>query len=464
MARPFEELLGRPIPMEPVKKAMAWGSETWLNGTQEEGPAAVSGAGGTLADVVRESPEVLGPWPRLIFGDELPIFTKFLRTNFPPLVHAGFNRPVNRGVFLDLLDQEQNHLRALFVALVLGDQAAFGVFRAAYERWAVHEALAAWRSEDPGPSEAFASEAAPFLPAPDLFDLQSWTGRVKHNRAKIVGLLNEVDLRREAGNLLLMEAGIPHAIFGLSHQTHPSDHSRDALRALYLRLNALAAHGAERAEMEEAVLRAKLSDLRALNAGPPKNEAWLPVEMEGELVLVEPQQTSNVTFSFADFFTPFTWKGGLAFRKGDPCGGLSEEDLEALTRELVYNPVRVEAIRRVPEPASSPPGCTGAGLYILVEEPTVWPFFTAREVKLAGTRDQPARWIEPLSRGAFSQLVSVQGEARIEGAWGTELLAPDRPAFVPATLEGPYTLVAAEAARILIFSVPAPAVLGGGLS
>ena len=457
-----DDLIRRPVPLQPVQRPMAWGSETWLNGTQDEGPALVAGAGCTLAELVREHPEVLGTWPRLIFGGELPIFTKFLRTNFPPLVHAGFSRPVNRGAFLDLLGQEQGHLRALTAALTLTDAEAFGVFRAAYERWAVQEALAGWRSDDPGPAEAFAAQAAPFLPPADVFGLESWTGRVKHNRAKVVGVLNEVDLRQEMGNLLLMEAGIPHAIFGLSHQTHPTDRSRDALRALYGELGRMAAAGAGRPELEEAVLRAKLPELRALNAGPPKNEAWLPVEMNGELVLVEPQQTSNVTYSFADFFTPFAWKDRLVFRKGDPRGGFSEEDLESFTRELVFEPVSVNALRRVPAPVPCPAGSEGAEQFALVDEPESWPFFTAREVRFAGAPGSPARWTGPPSSGAFRQLVSVQGEARIEGVWGAEILAPGRPVFLPATLQGPFSLAASERSRVLVFSVPVPSVSGGG--
>jgi hypothetical protein len=92
-----------------------------------------------------------------------------------------------------------------------------------------------------------------------------------------------------------------------------------------------------------------------------------------------------------------------------------------------------------------------------VDEPARWPFFTAREVRLHGSPGQEARWKGGSVRGAFQQLVAVEGEARIEGAWGRpEALAVDRPSFLPATLDGGYTLAAGSSARILIFGVPVP--------
>ena len=99
----------------------------------------------------------------------------------------------------------------------------------------------------------------------------------------------------------------------------------------------------------------------------------------------------------------------------------------------------------------------GSESFLLVDEPEVWPFFTVREVRLRGTAGMEARWSGGRVRGAFQQLVIIDGEARIEGAWGeTEPLSRMRPAFLPATLDGAYALTARCAARVLVFSVPVP--------
>ena len=86
----------------------------------------------------------------------------------------------------------------------------------------------------------------------------------------LVDTLNEVDLTRERGNLFLSSAGVVHAIFGLSHQTHPIDRSRAALEALFA---TLAERGARDSDVELArIIRdAELGTLRAQNRAPPKN-------------------------------------------------------------------------------------------------------------------------------------------------------------------------------------------------
>lgn len=84
---------------------------------------------------------------------------------------------------------------------------------------AVDQSLKRWR--DPGRDKPFLAALAPFLRLGAPADMPHLMESLRENRARIVEALNEVDLTREIGNLLLSEAGIAHAIFGLSHQTHP---------------------------------------------------------------------------------------------------------------------------------------------------------------------------------------------------------------------------------------------------
>lgn len=457
MPLPFDGWIHRPIPLEPVERTMPWGSETWLNGTQDEGLAAISGEKGlTLAELLKERPEALGRWVRLLCGDSLPIFTKFLRTRFPPLVHAGFCRSVERGAFLLCLQHEQACLRRLHGALSIPDETAFREFQGTYERWAIAEALGRWRSEDTAPGDAFAALLRILLRPDTAFDLSVWMADVKKNRALIVETLNEVNLEKESGNLLLMSAGLPHSIFGLSHQTHPLDRSRQALQALLGSLRRMTLSGASEVELTEAVHIADLVALRSLNTGPPKNEAWMPVHLDRKLVLVEPQQSSNVTYSFADFYTPFTWKKGLVFRKGDAAQGLSNADLDRFTRELDFTATPVEQLRRHPKCVETAADSIGAEAFALVDEPETWPFFTAYEIRLSGSPGRPARWPALALDGAFVQLVGVEGLLRVEGGFDPVHVDPWRPAFIPATLEGPWALVSEASARVLLFSVPVP--------
>src|SRR5438034_1114501 len=87
-------------------------------------------------------------------------------------------------------------------------------------------------AEAPTTLAELAAGLRPLVRAGEGERLECWIGMLRKNRADIVDVLNEIDLRSEAGNLLLTPAGVIHAIFGLSHQTHPLDHTRAALQAL----------------------------------------------------------------------------------------------------------------------------------------------------------------------------------------------------------------------------------------
>jgi phosphomannomutase len=459
MASNDESLTCKPVILEPVDRPMSWGGETWLNSTQPGGQAILPGTDErmTLAGLVEAHPEILGRWARLLFGDRLPIFVKFLRTKFPPFVHMGFCRAVDAGEFLAWLEREQALLRELHAALAIADEPAFDALQEAYQAWAVEEALGRWVAQDGVPREAFAAALHPLLRHPAALDFARWVTEVKANRARIVDVLHEVDLREECGNLLLTQAGTPHAIFGLSHQTHPLDHSKVLLQELFGEFRSLLAAGASEEDLMAAARRADLPSALAKNHAPPKNEAWFPFVSGEEVIIAEPQQTSDVTYSFADFYTPFAWKGRFVFRKGQPLEGLSRADLQSCLASLDFAPTPLEAMRRKAVPIPSAAGSLRAGGFSLVEDPVAWPFFTARVVVLTGSPQGVARWSDGPPAGAFQHVVVIEGSVDLTTEGGETLhLSAARPAFIPATLEGGYRLLSEGPARVLLFSVPVP--------
>ena len=235
----MKELISRPSVLEAVLAPKPWGWELWLTSTRPEAPAGVGGTGTTLADLVAAHPEVLGVWARRLFGDAMPIFAKLIHTDFPPRVHMGFRRTVERGELLAWLDREQDLMRRLLPALRIPDAGAFATYHARYSTWATEQALAGWRRDD----DATTLAALGDFVEPAL-DFAAWIRAVRANRSVIAGSLGEIDLRAETGNFLLSPAGIVHAIFGLSLQTHPLDPTRALLQALFAELAERGAAGA----------------------------------------------------------------------------------------------------------------------------------------------------------------------------------------------------------------------------
>jgi hypothetical protein len=448
-------------------------AEAWLTSTQKDGPVALVATPLTLAEWVSERPEILGPWSRAIFGDRSPVFLKFLSTRFPPRVHMGFDPAAVAALgpggvefpalFRSWLEREQELLRELFAALDtarLRTAERFDRFRSVYEHWAVEQSLAGWRH---GAADAgFVARLAPFLAAgAEPPRLEALVRRLRENRARTVALFNEVSLEEEVGNALLSPAGMPHAIFGLSHQGHPRDHAAARLRELFAELAARRAAGAAEAELLERAraVRPELDELRAANRDDPKSEAWIPFRAGGEVLIAEPQQTSNCTYSWLDLYTPFVFRDGRTlFRKGDPARGVAPEALDEFLAELDFEPAAVESFRCRPRELGLTAPHRAARLYAVVDDGVVWPYFTAHRLELGGRPREPASFRGDHPRGAFQEIVVLAGSATVtSGPAGCRtLLAPGVPAFVPATLEGGYTLESEEEATLLLVSVPRP--------
>jgi hypothetical protein len=429
----------RPIVLKPVEMKKSWGTELWLNAALPE--ASAQAKDGTLAELLAAQPELLGDWTRRVFGEQLPIFTKLLRADFPPFVHVGFSRAVERATLLGWLAREQAALRQLYTMLQIHSREAFDAISRIYSAWAIRQAGERWQIID---QDAFAAELRPFTGKSTR--LVTTLAQLRQNRAQLVDVLNEVDLRREAGNLLLTPAGVVHSIFGLSHQTHPLDRTRATLQSVFRNLRRLAQSGLGDPDLSSLLDGVDLPELRKTKA-PPKNEAWLPAFIGGQWMLVEPQQTSDTTYSLADFYTPFVWDGArMRFRKGEATFGIASHDLAHLVEDLALSATPIDQIRRVPTRVASL-SRHDAILFRLVDEPDHWPFFTAYQVTL-----ENGRW-QDRPKGVFQQLVVLSGEVDLidsHGLVGT--LTPTTPAFIPATLDGGYQL--AGSAKVLLFSVP----------
>jgi len=149
------------------------------------------------------------------------------------------------------------------------------------------------------------------------------------------------------------------------------------------------------------------------------------------------------------------WSGErMRFRKGDATSGLSSCDLEQILGSVELGATRVDEIRRQPQLIASRSTAT-ARLSRLVDEPSLWPFFTAHAVDLDGRPGAAARWQGDHAPGVFQQLVVLEGDVELSAADGTRAaLDPATPALIPATMTGGYTLASTGPARVLLFAVP----------
>ena len=429
-----------PLRLIPRRAAKAWGEEIWLNSTRPEFPAGVSRKA-TLARVLRRRPQLLGAWSRRLFGRDLPVFAKIIRTDFPPLAHIGFRVLVRPQEFLAWICREQDLLAALRRGLRVPDERAFRGFEKVYGSWAADRARCGWDTA-PARDRAFARALHRFsrMEQPYLAQL---TDDLRRSRQRISRVLNEVDLSQETVNLLRIEAGLIHALFGLSLQFHPQDPAQEALQEFILA-------GPRAAGRLSRQLRA--ARLRQSRSEPPKSEAWLPLPQTRGLRLAEVQQSSDCTHSVADFFTPFVWQQGARFRKGHPSRGLSDTTLRRHMAALDFSVTTLASIRCRPHALDPGPQARRCRLWELLDQPALWPFFTVLRLDLADA----GVWSAPAAP-EFRQLVILSGKVRLQAAGRTLRLGPSAPAFVPADLPGGYTLVAEDGpASLLLVSIPGP--------
>ena len=273
----------------------------------------------------------------------------------------------------------------------------------------------------------------------------------------MVMTLNEVDLEREAGNLLLSPSGCAHAIFGLSHQCHTHDRLKEELSKSLSELRAQVQAGNDDLEEEYNLLKEKFNQLRSevKDQDPPKNEAWLPFQFGGETFLLEPQQRSNTTYSWLDLYTPFEFKNGkFSFRKGDPENGISDEKLNKFLDELSFNPKTIDELRYGGETIFEE---HHVKVIEYIDDPIEWPYFTLHKLEFDGSESNAARYELQPPRGSFIQVATLKGQAKlIQQGKVVAQTHPGSPVFIPASLKDNIEIVAHEFTEIVFMSVPTP--------
>ncbi|MFH1996704.1 MAG: hypothetical protein ABIJ27_06870, partial [Candidatus Omnitrophota bacterium] len=268
-------------------------AENWVDPTEPKGDdkavfaripnTAVTGSDGTLPDItfkeqLEKHPEMLGQGLGLT---QKRTFAKILSTRFAPFVYMGFKKKIeaqggveafkaalkaDRGIMAEIKDNMRDDLSAEEFYQLFEE-----VFKPQYEAWVNKESAHDWTGVALLPDFSDIMKSG--------YALEARLRRLCQIRDEIASYLHKIELKD--GMVILSPVGFPHGIFGLSLQTHP---------------------------------------MPAENANA-KNEAWIVKEVTGadgrkHIVLIEPQQMSDVTISFWDSATPLKVEDGApAMRK-----------------------------------------------------------------------------------------------------------------------------------------------------
>ena len=342
-------------------------------------------------------------------------------------------------------------MRRLFAALRTPTASAFAAYEERYAAWATAEALAAWRRDD---DAVTAPALAPFI------DPLVRARFVAPRRAREPGR----DCRHAQRRRSARRARQPPPLERRPRPRHlrplPPDPParllpRRASRAL--RPSPRARTPARRTTSSPA--RSTKSDSPPSareNHAPPKNEAWLPTVVSGDDVLAEPQQTSDTTYSLADFYTPFTWGGDRPrFRKGARDRGVAREDLAGYVAHVDFSP-RPPSPRFVALPnRSRATRTTARSSSASSTSPRAGPSSprTSSAPPFAGQSRRAHRARPSARRLPAARRHPRQGRPRRRSRRRGGAL-PRAPGFIPATIAGTYTLAAHEPSTVLIYSVP----------
>ncbi|MDD3088776.1 MAG: 2-phospho-L-lactate transferase CofD family protein, partial [Candidatus Omnitrophica bacterium] len=427
-------------------------AEIWFNSTQRDGLSAVSSkvkAGGEEFRIKITLKELLEYYPEMLGGHAVKLFfTKFLNTRFAGRVHMGFSRRIEEDGIEEFIKALQFDRRLAWELkdMIGNGKRAFERFKAAYEVWTTEQSLKGWglvgeRIAEYGWLKEGVSEEAADRKLEDI----------RARRQKIVKYLNEIIL--EPGMVIISPVGYPHAIFGLSLQTHP------------------------------------------MVGSEAKNEAWIVYPVYGEdgeiltddqgmayLILIEPQQTSNTTFTLADFYTPIDYsKDSLKMRKdlsrskehGDPekrVRGevLAEENakIEGFVRDGL-KAVGTEAGDFILSPEllrESPDGLAKEEVLISGTRGETWPreYFRVNRVRLEGSQKHTVSIKMSAEEDAAHELIVVRGRVEVKGIGSKTIKlgfgqGAEQSVFIPADMRQDYVIEAKETAEVLKLYKPVSA-------
>ena len=411
--------------------AEVWHGSTVIKDGREESPSYVSDSAIKLGETVVQPlklRELIEGVPGLLGGEhtEKPFFTKFLCTRFPDKIYLDFNsrkaKVTDEEFFLWLKNERENAeeiLASLRDNITLEE---FNEYLKVYEEWADFQGERKWlMSGGDTATRALVDRMKVFF-TPEV-NIHSLFAKTAETRADIVSVLNEITL--EEG----MAIGIPgkrlHGIRGLSLQSHP----------------------------DEIVVNTEGKEEF------PKNEAWIVISVEDKggkkhLLIVEPQQTSNNTYSFADFNTPIVWdqksqkpvmrkKATAEDIKSFVERGLNTEGINT-PEDFIFKPVDIT-------PST---GAVNAKVESLIEDTTsVWKskYFVVHTISLLGGREKGEEASVEMApvEGSYHALIVTKGKVSIKREGRSDIeLTEGGYAFMPSAASG-YTLEASTEAKVL---------------
>ncbi|MFH1798284.1 MAG: hypothetical protein ABH844_02910 [Candidatus Omnitrophota bacterium] len=371
----------------------------------------------TLRELVNIAPEVfLGKGHK-----SKPFFIKFLSTRFADKVHEGFNEnilEVGQETYTEWLIKERKNTEELLKSLRDDlTKTEFDEYRNFYEEWANIQADNGWKIDSLDKRVVvFVVRVKSYLKSDvNAFNLLD---KIAKQRAEIVSVLNEIKLTD--GGVVLSPTGTPHGIFGLSLQVHPINVQKN-----------------EQDEMEY-----------------PKNEAWIVKSVfdenrEEHKILIEPQQTSDTTFSIADFFTPIRWDGRPKMRKD-----VTEKQLKYfIETSMEFKVTPSDKIILEPKDITPSEGVRNSRLESLINETSsVWPtkYFIVEKIILEGKgQENKASIAMPGIQKHAHDLLVLEGTVMVKRESGKETILTTGMSLPLDAKEGAYTIESEGKAEVL---------------
>ena len=265
---------------------------------------------------------------------ERSYFFKVLTTRFPKKAHVGFNSVYfQKQHFIDLIKQERDLVRALLSLLQNGpcgnNRSIFENFREQYIKWNIN------KNDFP---------MAQFIQTNNLSEVNNLLKHLEDTRSQLISFTHAVNFENTKDHIILVPTGTIHSIMGLSLQSHPKQ------------------------------------NLPYKNKHT-KNEAWiyLPVYdhhgSEVDWFILEIQELSNDTYSYADFFASFEWKDGRPQTR-KPL--LDDNEIEEIIADgLLFEPKPQEAYIKKSEVILEKNGIV---LKRYIDDKALWPFFSIYEI------------------------------------------------------------------------------------
>ncbi len=324
---------------------------------------------------------------------ERSYFFKILKTRFARQAHLGFNPNFQKQLFIDLIKNERDLIQRLLLILqdseYANDKQHFESFRNNYIEWAMNNH-----------NDFFLKEA------------NDIAINLKSIRKKLMSMTHKLDFEELRDHIMLVPTGTIHSIRGLSLQSHPKENMPDKNKHT-------------------------------------KNEAWIYLPnynsngSDSDWALLEVQEISNDTYSYADFYATFEWKDGRPQTR-KPL--LNDNELEEIIADgLYFEPKPRESYIKRAEIIFEKNGIT---LRRYIDDATLWPFFSVYEIFCheSGTFEMP------FSKSTYDLFVA-NGSVEITATDKSYFLKAGESCIVHESF-GKYSIESAQDTRIFVIGKP----------